>query len=204
MPPALLEADGGDPRERRTEGRHPAANDADDHKTTDAPRRHPRRPKQLDAGPFGADVDSFRLHLAAENKARKTLTGYTQAARWFAAGYLLRETDKTSWAQVSRQEVQRWIVDLLGRYSPAYACIQFRALQQFFKWLATEDGILDPMAGLRPPAVPVKPVPVFTTGELSQLEAVCRGGSFVQRRDAAVIAVFRATGIFSRGPFAVA
>jgi integrase/recombinase XerD len=140
-------------------------------------------------------VDSFRLHLAAENKAARTLAAYTEAVRWFAAGHLLPETDKTRWQQVSRQDVQRWIVHLLARYSPAYASMQFRALQQFFKWLAAEDAIPDPMAGLRPPAIPVKPVPFFTTGELSRLEAACQGNSFAQRRDAAIIAVFRAAGI---------
>jgi integrase len=39
------------------------------------------------------------------------------------------------------------------------------------------------------------PVPVFTSGELSRLEQACRGGTFTQRRDAAILAVFRATGI---------
>jgi site-specific recombinase XerD len=159
------------------------------------PRRRPRQPKRTDAGPFTADVDSFRLHLAAENKAARTLAAYTEAARWFAAEHLLRESDKTRWEQVIRQDVQRWMVWLLARYSPAYASMQFRALQQFFKWLAAEDAIPDPMAGLRPPAVPVTPVPVFTTVELSRLEAACRGSSFAQRRDAAIIAVFRASGI---------
>jgi hypothetical protein len=52
-------------------------------------------PKQLDAGPFEAEVDSFRLHLAAEGKAGRTLDTYTQAVRWFAVGHLLCETDKT-------------------------------------------------------------------------------------------------------------
>jgi hypothetical protein len=31
--------------------------------------QRPHRPKPLDAGPFAADVASFGLHLAAENKA---------------------------------------------------------------------------------------------------------------------------------------
>jgi site-specific recombinase XerD len=70
---------------------------------------------------------------------------------------------------------------------------QFRALQQFFKWLAAEFP--DPMAGLRRPHVPDNPVPVFTGEELPQLERSCAGRSFQQRRDAAVIAVFEATGI---------
>jgi len=37
--------------------------------------------------------------------------------------------------------------------------------------------------------------PVFTGVELSKLERACQGRSFAQRRDAAVISVFRATGI---------
>lgn len=84
---------------------------------------------------------------------------------------------------------------LLGRYSAAYASNQFRALQQFFKWLAAEDEIPDPMAGLRPPHVPDKPVPVFADGDLRRLERACAGRSFQQRRDAAIFAVFTATGI---------
>jgi integrase/recombinase XerD len=140
-------------------------------------------------------VDSFRLHLAAEAKAAKTLATYTKAARWFAAEHLLRQTEKTRWEQVTRQDVQRWMIWLLGRYSAAYASNQFRSLQQFFRWLAAEEAIPGPMAGLRPPAVPVTPVPFFTTVELSRLEATCRGSSFAQRRDAAIIAVFRATGV---------
>jgi hypothetical protein len=71
-------------------------------KTTAVPRRHPPVPKQLDAGPFEAEVNSFWLHLAAERKAGRTLDTYTGAVRWFAAGHLLRETDKTEWEQVGR------------------------------------------------------------------------------------------------------
>jgi hypothetical protein len=40
-------------------------------------------------------VGSLRLHLAAEGKVGRTLHTYTEAVRWFAAGHLLRETDKT-------------------------------------------------------------------------------------------------------------
>ena len=51
-----------------------------------------RSPGQLDAGPFAADIASFRLHLAAENKAAGTIRIYTGAVRWFAASHLLAET----------------------------------------------------------------------------------------------------------------
>jgi hypothetical protein len=63
------------------------------------------------------------------------------------------------------------------------------------KWLAAEDEIADPMAGLRPPHVPDRPVPVFVAEDLLRLERVYAGRSFQQRRDAAMIAVFRATGM---------
>jgi site-specific recombinase XerD len=84
---------------------------------------------------------------------------------------------------------------LLDRYSSAYASNQYRALQQFFKWLAAEDELADPMAGLQPPRVTEKLVPVFTGQELTRLDHACAGRSFVQRRDTAIIAVFTATGI---------
>ena len=40
-----------------------------------------------------------------------------------------------------------------------------------------------------------KLVPVFTSGELSALERTCQGRAFAERRDAAVIAVLKASGI---------
>ena len=84
---------------------------------------------------------------------------------------------------------------LLSRYSDAYASNQFRALQQFFRWLAEEEQLPDPMTRLRAPKVSEKLVPVFTSEELSALEKTCQGRTFAQRRDAAIIAVLTATGI---------
>ena len=187
------------------------------------------------------------------------MQGYTGAVRWFAAGYLLRQAGKTSWEQVSGQDIEQWMAQLLDRYSSAYASIQFRALRQFFKWLAAEDirekrvlvrrrlpgrparkdqlgagrrpgypavddlsagpvqrrvrqypvpgaaTVLqvagreeeapDPMARLRAPKVTVTAIPVFTSVELSELDKACQGRSFAARRDAAIIAIFTATGI---------
>ncbi len=82
-------------------------------------RVHP--PEAAGRGPFTADVAPFRLHLAAENKALGTVKTYTEVVLWFAAGYLLRETSKCRWDQVSGQDVQRWTVRLLARYSDSYA-----------------------------------------------------------------------------------
>jgi site-specific recombinase XerD len=159
------------------------------------PRPRSRQPKQLDAGILQAEITSFALRLAAEGKAAKTIKTYTQAVRWFAATCLPGHASRASWEQVSSQDIQRWMAWLLDRYSTAHASNQYRALQQFFKWLAAEDELADPMAGLQPPRVPDKLVPVFTGRELTRLDHACAGRSFAQRRDTAIIAVFRATGI---------
>ena len=159
------------------------------------PRPCSRQPKQLDAGVFQAEISSFALRLAAEGKAAKTIRTYTQAVQWFATACLPGQASQASWEQVTSRDIQRWMAWLLDRYSSAYASNQYRALQQFFKWLAAEDELSDPMAGLQPPRVTAKLVPVLTPGELTRLEHACAGRSFAQRRDTAIIAVFTATGI---------
>ena len=67
--------------------------------------------------------------------------------QWFAAACL---PGQASWEQVTGDDIQRWMAWLLDRYSSAYASNQYRALQQFFKWLAAEDELPDPMERLQP------------------------------------------------------
>ena len=167
----------------------------EERKTMSLPQPRPRRRKALDAGSFGPEIGSFRLYLAARGRAVKTVRTYTEAVQWFAAAHLFPRTACTRWDQVQGHDVQRWMVWLLGLYSNTYVSNQYRALQQFFKWLAEEEQLPDPMARLHPPAVTEKLVPVFTSEELSKLERACQGRTFAQRRDAAIIAVFTATGI---------
>jgi site-specific recombinase XerD len=159
------------------------------------PRRRPLVPKDLDAGPLEAEVQSFALHMGAEGKAPRTIRNYTEAVRWFAAAYVLPETGKRRWEEVGKADIRRWTVRLLGEYSTAYAGNQLRAVRRFLRWLAIEDDRPDPVKGLRAPAVKATLVPVFTSGELSALRRGCQGRGFADRRDAAILAVFEATGI---------
>ena len=145
------------------------------------PRPRSRQPKQLDAGIFQAEINSFALRLAAEGKAAKTIRTYTEAVQWFAA-CLPEQASQAAWEQVTSCDIQRWMAWLLDRYSSAYASNQCRALQQFFKWLAAEDELPDPTTGLQPPRVTDKLVPVFTGDELSRLERAGRSRSAATRR----------------------
>jgi site-specific recombinase XerD len=183
------------PRKRCFPGTVSVPDTAVERKTIASPRRHSPVPKQLDAGPFEAEVMSFRLHLAAEGKAGRTLDAYTGAVRWFAAAHLLRETDKASWEQVGRQDLQRRTVWLLGEYSTAYASNQFRAVRRFLRWLALEEDRPDPTSGLRAPKAKPRLVPVFTSEELPRCAGPARAGASGARRDAAIIEVLLATGI---------
>jgi site-specific recombinase XerD len=153
--------------------------------------------RNLDAGPFRAMIDSFELHLRAERKSAKTIRTYIEAALWLAAEHLIG-AGRSRWAEVTTHDVQQWIVTLIGRYSDQYANNQFRALQQFFKWYATEDPDeprRNVMAGLKPPKLDDKLVPVFTGGELDALLSTCKGGGLQNRRDTAIIWLFRDTGM---------
>jgi site-specific recombinase XerD len=153
--------------------------------------------RDLDAGLLQDMISSYELHLLAERKSPKTIRTYTEAAQWFAGAFLIA-AGVTGWAEVTARHVQRWIAQLAASYSGAYANNQFRALQQFFKWHANEDPESprpNPMAGLRPPKVDEAAVPVFTEAELAALLATCKGSGFENRRDHAILCIFRDTGM---------
>jgi hypothetical protein len=165
MPAPLLEL--SDQRKRWPAESCTAAGSREERQTMDARRSGGRRRKPLAAGTFQPEISSFRLALAAEGKAAKTVRNYTEAVQWFAAAHLIPQTGWTRWEQVNGQDIQWWMVWLLSRYSDSYASNQYRALQQFFKWWAEEEERPDPMARLRPPKVTEKLIPVFTSVELS-------------------------------------
>ena len=86
----------------------------------------------------------------------------------------------SDWSDVKARHVQEWTVFLLGRYSDCYASNQFCALQQFFKWHATEEPDErgpNPVANLKPPKIGDKLALVFTEDELAALLAICKGGA---------------------------
>jgi len=158
----------------------------------------PRQPKSLSAGPFQPAISSFRLHLNAEGKSPKTGRTYVEAVQWFAAAHLRAQTGRSDWPDVTAEDVKEWMVWLLENYSDSYANNQYRALQQFFKWYAEDEELPNPMARLKlkPPKVGEKVIPVFTEDELIRLSKTCKGGkTFVDRRDHAIIELFKATGM---------
>ena len=157
------------------------------------PRRLPRLGK-LDAGVFGADVASFGLHLAAEGKAAKTIRTYTEAVRWFAAAHLL--------ARQARPAGSRWT----GRISSGGWCGCWAATAA--RTPATSTARCSSSSNGWPPkrSCPTRWPGCAAAGDRASwsrsspaknfgLDQACAGRTFAQRRDAAIIAVFKATGI---------
>jgi site-specific recombinase XerD len=123
-----------------------------------------------------------------------TLTTYRVAASQLTA--FLAERGITTAAEVDRAAVEEWIGHLLEKRSAATANNRYRAVQQWFAWMAEEDEIAEnPTARMKPPHVPEQQVEVLTTDQIRALLKACEGRDFVSRRDAAIIRLFADTGM---------
>jgi site-specific recombinase XerD len=68
----------------------------------------------------------------------------------------------TAARSIDREHAQAFIAAELERTAPSSAATRYRSLQRLFGWL-DEEGEIDgtPMAKVRPPKIPEKPVPVL-------------------------------------------
>ena len=140
-------------------------------------------------------LTSWRRHLAAENKAPKTLETYTEALSTFGR-FLVGRRMPTDPADVTREHVEEFISHLLQHYRPATAANRYRALGTFFRWLVDEGEIpVSPMAKMRPPTVPEEPPPVLGEADLGRLLKSCSGTDYLDRRDLAVLLLLIDTGM---------
>jgi hypothetical protein len=63
--------------------------------------------------------------------------------------------------EATRADLEAFIANLLGRWLPATAATRDQQLQALDRWLEDEEEIpVNPMARLKPPIVPDKPIPV--------------------------------------------
>lgn len=136
---------------------------------------------------------SWELHLLSVNRADTTITSYMRAIRLY-----LEWCESTGEpAQLTRQQVQRYTGELIAAGKAANTVrLRQAALRQFSAWLA-EEGELDedPLLGVKAPAVPVKLVDALTDEQLRALLAACKGTSFRDRRDLAIVRLMLETGL---------
>jgi site-specific recombinase XerD len=136
-------------------------------------------------------LPSFRRHLAAENKAPRTLQAYGEAVTRLH-DFLTATGMPTAVASITREHVESFMADQAARLRALSARSRYASLRQFFRWCQAEGEILEsPMSRMHPPVVPERPVPVLGEEELRAL--VCtteRDSTFYGRRDAALLRIF--------------
>ncbi len=137
---------------------------------------------------------SWELHLRASRKSPKTLEAYLEGASQLA-DFLVAAGMPTNVNDIRREHVEAFVTYLLEVRSPATANNRYRALQQFFKWLAEDEEVdVSPMARMKPPKLDEKEVPVVSEDDLRKLLKACEGSTFEDRRDHALILFLLDTG----------
>jgi site-specific recombinase XerD len=148
------------------------------------------------ADPFAELVTSWRLSLQAANRSAATRRLYLETCTQFGQ-FLEAKGMPTNPASISREHVESYLADVLARNKPATAATRHKALRQWFTWLEGEGEIpRNPMARIKPPAVPETPAPVLGATDLKRLLATCATGKgYQERRDYALLSLLIDTGL---------
>jgi site-specific recombinase XerD len=138
-------------------------------------------------------IRSFERHLRALNRSERTIETYLISLRQAEA--FLR-AHGTMLEAATRADLEAFMADVLARgRAPSTAATYHKVLKLLYTWLVEEEEIpTDPMAKLRPPIVPDKPIPIVPADALKRLFAVCAGSSFEARRDTALLTLLLDTG----------
>ena len=98
--------------------------------------------------------------------------------------------------EVTSRHIAAYVDAVAVRTSQATASNHYRALQQFFKYLALEEAISDdPFAELSPPKVIAKPATAIPYDALERLLTACKGTDLGALRDTGIIMVLIDTGL---------
>jgi site-specific recombinase XerD len=131
---------------------------------------------------------SFNRALRVEGKAARTIVLYGQSITFFSA-FLTRRGQPADLDSLTRDNVLAWLDDLRARGLTAGTVrTRWRGLRRFLNWLLAE-GIIhaDPLAGITIDKPEPPPVPILTDDELAALVGACKGKTFKDRRDEALI-----------------
>jgi len=150
-------------------------------------------PDPLPPPDLPALMKSWELALLAANKSPTTITSYLQGVRLFlvwceANGHPV---------EITRARVQHYSAALVADGKQANTVrLRQAALRQFVRWLVEEGELSeDPLLGLRAPKLPTKVVEALTDDQLRALLKACKGSSFRDRRDEALLRLLIETGL---------
>ncbi|WP_239559655.1 phage integrase N-terminal SAM-like domain-containing protein [Micromonospora luteifusca] len=100
--------------------------------------------------------------------------------------------DPTEVTRGHAEAFQAWMIETR---SASTALNKHKGLQQFFKWLLTEEDIdRSPMDRVRQPKTPQKLIPIIRDEDTKKLLDACKGKTFPHLRDEAIIRLYYNTG----------
>jgi site-specific recombinase XerD len=136
---------------------------------------------------------SWLVHLRAERKSPATIRMYGQGVR----AYLAWCADNGQPAILDRNLLAAFTAELLDRGAQAAtAHARHLAVRRFGRWLATEGELpSDPLAGMRPPKLDNKLIPVLDDQQLRALLRACEGRTLRDRRDEAIVRLLAESGL---------
>jgi site-specific recombinase XerD len=138
---------------------------------------------------------SFQRHLLATNRSARTVQTYLCALDALTL-YLEAEELPTEVRSIRRAHLESFVADRLFKVKAATVSVQFRALQQFWRWAVTEEeATSSPMTKMRPPIVPEEPPAILAPDQIRRLLRACDGPGFLTRRDLAVVRLLLDTGM---------
>src|ERR1700758_4740032 len=138
-------------------------------------------------------LTSWLVALAAEHKAIKTRKQYGAGVRLF-----IRFCDTSGVpAELTKLNVQAFLASLFdGGAASTTVRARFVALQGFAKWLTAEGEIPEnPLLGMTSPKLDIKLTDPLTDAEVHDLIKMCKGGTFRDRRDEALIRLLAESGM---------
>ena len=138
-------------------------------------------------------AESWLVHLRAERKSPSTLRIYRAGVK----AYLAWCQENGQPAILDRNLLAGFTAELLDQGAePATAQARHLAVRRFARWLAKEGELAeDPLAGMRPPKLDAKVVPVLSDDELRRLVKACEGKTLRDRRDEALVRLMLETGL---------
>jgi site-specific recombinase XerD len=140
--------------------------------------------------------------LRAGNYPETTRYNYALAAAQLAR-YLVDNSDDLEASdaaddptEVKREHIEAFQAWMITTRSPATALNKHKGLQQFFKWLMLDEEEISqsPMLRVRQPKVRQKLIPIIRDDDTKKLLNTCRGRSFIDLRDEAIIRLYYNTG----------
>ncbi|MDO9378925.1 MAG: tyrosine-type recombinase/integrase [Nocardioidaceae bacterium] len=156
-----------------------------------------RQPERATSAPDDLLVllDDWQVHLRAKGRSRATINSYVTVGRAFI-DHATERGMPTAASSITREHLELYLAELRDRVAPATCAKHYRSLQQLFKWLADDGEITrSPMERMTAPTVPEQPVPVLAVEQLVTLLDSCKGNTFENRRDMAIIRLFVDTGM---------